>query len=388
MKVQTFFVADLTGWDYLGIIDLVIMKLLHPFIGFLLFVSVAQAAPLRVGVAGLTHSHVHWILGRPDRGDIQLVGIAEPNKALAERFLKQHGLPMSLWFATLEEMIEATKPEAVTAFGSIYEHLAVVKACAPRGIHVMVEKPLAVSVDHASQMQALAKKYNIQLLTNYETTWYATNHKVNELVQKNQLGTLRKIVVHDGHEGPKEIGVNSEFLDWLTDPKQNGGGAVIDFGCYGANLITWLAKGERPVSVMALTQQFKPDIYPKVDDEATILLQYPAMQGIIQASWNWPFSRKDMEVYGATGYALSDNRSNMRIRLQGENTERTETWTDREAPYDDPFALLAAVVQKKITLPAYDLSSLENNMIVVEILEAAIKSVRTGKRVILKPMKH
>ncbi len=388
MKVQTFFVADLTGWDYLGIIDLVIMKLLHPFIGFPLFVSVAQAAPLRVGVAGLTHSHVHWILGRPDRGDIQLVGIAEPNKALAERFLKQHGLPMSLWYATLEEMIAATKPEAVTAFGSIYEHLAVVKACAPRGIHVMVEKPLAVSVDHATQMQALAKRYNIQLLTNYETTWYATNHKAHELVEKNQLGPLRKIVVHDGHEGPKEIGVNSEFLDWLTDPKQNGGGAVIDFGCYGANLITWLAHGERPASVMALTQQFKPDIYPKVDDEATILLEYPGMQGIIQASWNWPFSRKDMEVYGATGYVLSDNRSNLRIRLKEERTERTEILTDREPPYDDPFALLAAVIQNKITLSAYDLSSLENNMIVVEILEAAIQSARTGKRVILKSMKH
>lgn len=349
--------------------------------------NLVQAAPLRVGVAGLTHSHVHWILGRPERGDIQLVGIAEPNKALAERFLKQHGLPMSIWFATIEEMISATRPEAVTAFGSIFEHLAVVKACAPRGIHVMVEKPLAVSVDHAKQMQALAKQYNIHLLTNYETTWYATNHKAHDLVEQNELGKLRKVVVHDGHEGPKEIGVNSEFLDWLTDPKQNGGGAVVDFGCYGANLITWLANGERPSAVMAITQQFKPDIYPKVDDEATIVLEYSGMQGIIQASWNWPFGRKDMEVYGATGYVVSDNRSNMRIRLKGEEKERSEVLSDRQTPYDDPFAMLAAVVQNRITLPAFDLSSLENNMIVVEILEAAKQSARTGKKVMLKEIK-
>lgn len=364
------------------------MKTTIFFIGFLMVTNLVQAAPLRVGVAGLTHSHVHWILGRPERGDIQLVGIAEPNKALAERFLKQHGLPMSLWFATIEEMISATRPEAVTAFGSIFEHLAVVKACAPRGIHVMVEKPLAVSVDHAKQMQALAKQYSIHLLTNYETTWYATNHKAHELVEQNKLGKLRKVVVHDGHEGPKEIGVNSEFLDWLTDPEQNGGGAVIDFGCYGANLITWLANGQRPTSVMALTQQFKPDIYPKVDDEATIVLEYSGMQGIIQASWNWPFSRKDMEVYGATGYVLSDNRSKLRVRLKGETTEQTEILNDRQSPYDDPFALLAAVVENKITLPAYDLSSLENNVIVVEILEAAMQSARTGKKVILKEAKQ
>lgn len=361
---------------------------LNPFLfGLLLISNLAQTAPLRVGVAGLTHSHVHWILGRPDRGDIEIVGIAEPNKELAKRFLEQHKLPMSLWFATLDEMIEKTKPEAVTAFGSINEHLAVVKACAPKGIHVMVEKPLAVSMDHAKQMHTLAKQHNIQLLTNYETTWYATNHKAYELAKNGDLGRLRKVVVHDGHEGPKEIGVNSEFLDWLTDPKLNGGGAVIDFGCYGANLITWLANGQRPVSVMALLQKFKPDVYPKVDDEATIVLEYPGMQGIIQASWNWPFSRKDMEVYGATGYVISDNRTKMRVRLKGEKEEQTEMLNEREAPYDDPFALLAAVVQKKITLPAYDLSSLENNMIVVEILESAIQSARTGKKVVLKENK-
>ncbi len=360
------------------------MKISAFVVCLLLITQCAYAAPLRVGVAGLTHSHVHWILGRADRGDIQIVGIAESNRELAKRFLEQHGLPMSLLFNSLEEMLEKTKPEAVTAFGSIYEHLAVVQACAPRGIHVMVEKPLAVNLDHARQMQALAKKYNIQLLTNYETTWYATNHKTFEMVQQDQLGKLRKIVVHDGHEGPKEIGVNKEFLDWLTDPKQNGGGAVIDFGCYGANLITWLANGQRPVSVTAVLQQFKPDVYPKVDDEATIVVEYPGMQGIIQASWNWPFSRKDMEVYGATGYVISENRSNMRVRLKGEDKEHAEVMTERSAPYDDPFALLAAVIKKQITLPAYDLSSLENNLIVVEILEAAIQSSGTGKKVLLK----
>lgn len=355
---------------------------LSVFLFTILLTSIA--APLRVGVSGLTHTHVHWILGRADRGDIQLVGIAEPNQELALRYLKQHNLPQELWFASLEEMIAKTKPEAVTAFGSIYEHLRVVQLCAPKGIHVMVEKPLAVSMDHALKMKDLANKHGIQLLTNYETTWYATNHKVKQLADGGELGKVRKIVVHDGHEGPKEIGVNTEFLDWLTDPVQNGGGTVMDFGCYGANLITWLAQGRKPTSVTAVLQQFKPDVYPKVDDEATIILEYPDMQGIIQASWNWPFSRKDMEVYGSTGYAHSLDRTSMQIRLKDEDEFRIERLSERAAPYDDPFALLEAVVRKKIVLPDYDLSSLENNMIVVEVLEAAKKSARTGKKVSLK----
>ena len=154
-----------------------------------------------------------------------------------------------------------------------------------------------------TRMEQLAKKHKIHLLTNYETSWYPTTEKTYRLVNDSSyVGAIRKVVIHDGHQGPKEIGVSKEFLDWLTDPVQNGGGALIDFGCYGANLMTYLMKGQEPLSVTAVTQQFKPSIYPKVDDEATIILAYPTAQCIIQASWNWPFGRKDMEVYGESGY--------------------------------------------------------------------------------------
>lgn len=340
--------------------------------------------PLRVGIARLTHSHVHGLLNRPEQGDLEIVGIYEPNKALAQRYAEQYGYSMDIVFDNMENMLKQASPEAVAAFGSIYEHLSVVETCAPLGIHVMVEKPLAVSVEHAQKMKALAEKHNIHLLTNYETTWYATNHKAYKMVvEEDVVGDLRKIVVHDGHEGPKEIGVNQEFLDWLTDPKENGGGAIIDFGCYGANLITWLMKGERPEAVIGLTQQFKPEIYPKVDDEATILLQYPETQGIIQASWNWPFNRKDMEIYGQTGYVMADNSSDMRIRLAGHQQAHQETLPERKAPYNDPFSFLTAVVKGEIKVAPYDLSSLENNMIVVEILEAARKSAESGEKIYL-----
>jgi predicted dehydrogenase len=340
--------------------------------------------PVKVGVAGLTHTHVHWILGREKKGDIEIVGIAEPNRELAQRFAKQHGFSMNLVYNTLEEMLDKTKPEAVTAFNTIFGHLDVVKICAPKGVHVMVEKPLAVNMDHARQMEALAKKHKIHLLTNYETTWYGSNHKAYDMVLKDKaIGDIRKVVVHDGHQGPKEIGVNQEFLDWLTDPVQNGGGALIDFGCYGANLITWLMKGQRPTSVTAVTQQIKPDIYPKVDDEATILVTYPKAQGIIQASWNWPYARKDMEVYGQTGSIHALDRSTMQIRLSEKEPATTTKAADLSGPYIDPFAYLAAVVRGDIQ-SVDDLSSLQNNMIVVEILEAARKSAKEGKTVMLK----
>lgn len=344
-----------------------------------------QNEPLRVGISGLTHTHVHGILSSEKRGEIVIVGIAEPDRELAKRYADQYGFSMSKVYPTLEALVEATKPEAVCAFGSVFEHLQVVETCAPKGIHVMVEKPLAVNLEHAQKMEALAIKHRIQLLTNYETTWYPSQQKAFELIQQQTIGDLRKVVIHDGHRGPKKIGINKEFFNWLTDPELNGGGAITDFGCYGINIMTWLMKGEKPQSVMAVTQQLQPENNPKVDDDATILLSYPHCNATILPSWNWPIGRKDIELYGLTGAIFADNKNQLRIRIaEGYDGFKEEQFLleSRPAPFDDAFALLAAVIKNKVQLPRFDPSSLENNMVVMEILEAAKTSAATGKQIV------
>jgi len=195
--------------------------------------------PIRIGISGLSHSHVHGFLNNTPKDDFLLVGIAENDRHLAKRYAERYGFDPAIVYDDLSEMLDKTKPEGVLAFNSIFGHLEVVEACAPRGIHVMVEKPLAVNGEHARRMAELAREHETLVLTNYETTWYPTNHKAFEMaVTRLAFGPLRKIIVCDGHKGPKEIRVNDEFIAWLTDPELNGGGAVMDFGCYGANLAT------------------------------------------------------------------------------------------------------------------------------------------------------
>ena len=345
-------------------------------------VGAQEPAPLRLGVVGLTHSHVHGLLGRKGRGDVVIVGIAEPNRDLARRYAERYGLSMDIVFGSVTEMLDKTKPTAVAAFGSTFEHLAAVEAAAPRGIHVMVEKPLAVSLAHARKMKALADRHRIVLMVNYETTWYPTLYKAADAVRADAIGPLRKVVVRDGHRGPGKInGVDPEFLEWLNDPVRNGGGALMDFGCYGANLMTYLMQGARPTSVTAVTQHLQPRDYPRVDDEATIVVTYPAAQAIIQASWNWPIGRKDLEIYGTRGYVMTDNRSVMRTRVSESAKESTDTLLEREPPNDDPFSYFKALVERKVVPGEYDPSSLANNMIVMEILDAARKSAREGRTI-------
>ena len=349
----------------------------------LLLISVAQQAqPLRLAVAGTSHGHHSWILGRKDDSIAKVVAIFEPDRSLTERRVKQYRMEPSLFHNDLGRMLDAVKPEAVVAFGSTYDHLAVVEACAPRGIHVMVEKPLATTVEHAERMAGLAGKHGIHLLTNYETSWYPTTDMTKKLTADTAfMGRIRKVVVHDGHPGPKEIGVSDEFLAWLTDPVLNGGGALTDFGCYGANLMTHLLDGQTPLSVTAVTQQWKPHIYPKVDDEATIVVAYPTGQGIIQASWNWPYNRKDMAVYGESGYIVTKNDREMVAKGRKGDEKSYVLKPEDVGTQVNPFAYFSDVIRGRIVMPRFGTYTLENNLIVVRILDAARRSAATGQTV-------
>ena len=356
-------------------------------LAFLLLFSLCflglDAQPLRIGVAGVTHDHLGGVTGALRRGDVEIVGVWEADPRYIHENSLSGRVSENLFYSDLGKMLDETHPEAVVAYGSIKDHLAVVEACAPRGIHVMVEKPLGASLKDARRMAELARRYGIHLLTNYETTWYASNTYVKKQVQEGALGKVFRIDVYDGHEGPIEIGCSKKFTDWLTDPVGNGGGASIDFGCYGANLATWILDGKVPDKVFAVMRQNKPDVYPKVEDDAEITLSYKDVTVNIGASWSWPMNRKDMFVYGLDGYLYQKNARNLTGRIGKKDLEEFSA-PALQAPYNNSFAYLKAVVRGEITVSPTDLSSLENNLTVMRILDAAQRSARSGKAVGLK----
>lgn len=337
-----------------------------------------RTGPLRIAAAGMVHGHVEGLLwAARERRDIELVGIYEPDRAVFDRLAAKYNLDPSLWYPELVAMLDATHPEAVSVMTSIADHRAVADACAPRGVHMLVEKPLAFTADDAHHMAKLARTHGVHILTNYETSWYASIREIHARTHTPGGPEVRKLIFRHGHKGPAEIGCAPEFLAWLTDPAQNGGGALIDFGCYGAVLSTWFMDGQRPLSITASAASLKPPaahggLYRRVDDDATIVLTYPHTTAVIQASWNWTHDAKEMDLY-APGLSFHAGKWDALSIRDADQPPRPLTPTPKPPHMENEWTYLTHVIRGQC--PVDPLSSLEYNVIVSEILDEARRQV-------------
>lgn len=337
-------------------------------------------SPVRLAIIGLDHDAVGDFISRARaRQDIQLVGIVESNQALVTSYARLFNFSTNFFYPTLDSLTARTSAQAAAIFTRTCDHRGAVEACAASKIDVLLEKPLAVNLSDARAMAAAVKTSGIQIMVDYETSWYSSIATAYAIVHnQHAIGDPRKIIVIAGDQGPRDAGCSDSFLAWLTDPALSGGGALTDFGCYGADLMTWFMAGQRPETVLAQSANLKPDIYPRVEDEATILLTYTNAQGIIQASWNLPFSERSLQIYGNTGYVFAPEMDLLRFRLAGTSESELQLQGQSDSgTLTDDISYLVAMVRGEVK-PSGP-SSLQANLITAEILDAARKSIELHK---------
>ena len=349
----------------------------------------AQAHPadrkIKLAIVGLDHDHVWGLLkDLTEEPSAELVAIADGHPELVDR-AKTKVTANVKFYSDYVRMLDEMKPDGVIVTTENDRHLEILRECAKRHINYSAEKPMATTADDAREMERLANQAGIKVMVNYWNVWVAPTHELYHRVKENQVGPIQKIIVQYGHQGPKEIGVSKYFADWLYDPVKNGGGAIMDFGCYGAELAVWL-KG-RPSRVSAVTQKLKVAQHNPVDDDATIILDYPDGQAIIEASWDWPYSMGQVEAFGAKGSLLA-TRNDLFFRSPTDNVAKVGLEGERVA-VDPPPRMTGNPISYFVecirnNTPIEDPLSMKLNVQVMEILDAARESVRTGKQQELK----
>jgi predicted dehydrogenase len=343
-------------------------------------ISFGIALPLaaqeyKIAIVGLVHSHVWGHLARVARegAPAKLVAIAEPNAELVAEAKK--AAPAVPYYDDYRKMLDEVKPDIVWAFVENNRHLEIAQACAPRKIQVMFEKPLAATYKEALEIERLAAKHGIRVLTNYQMAWWPANYAAKAQADKGELGKIWRLHGIVGHGGPGSEGVrNKYFFAWLTDPVQNGAGALMDFGCYNALWSLWYLG--RPESVYATVNHLRPERFPKVEDNAALILSYKNGVGIFEGSWDLPRGFQDLEVFGLSGSTyMTSNKVELRKGRQTQEVPLTPLEPDRA----EPIAYM--VSRMKQNQPLDGLVALPINVGVAEIIEAARQSVKTGRTV-------
>jgi len=337
------------------------------------------AQEYKIAVIGLVHSHVWGQLPAMLKGDpAKLVGIAETIPDLIEE-AKKRGAASVPFYSDYRKLLDEARPDIVWAFVENNRHLEIVAACAPRKIHVIFEKPLASTHRDALAIQKLARKHSIEVMTNYQMAWWPSQYAAKAEVDAGAVGPVWRVRGIVGHGGPGSGGTGKYFFDWLTDPEKNGAGALMDFGCYNALWALWYLG--RPQSVYAHSNQLRPETFPKVEDNSTVILSYKNGVAILEGSWDLPRGFQDLELFGLKGSVYMRSGS---VEVRAGRTEPRQVPLQPLAPERSaPIAYLVHCLRDK--KPVEGLVAIDINVAVNEIIEAAKQSIKSGKAVPLPP---
>jgi predicted dehydrogenase len=336
---------------------------------------------LRVGVLGMTHDHLWWWLPHLLESPLgDLAAAADPHAELRTRVQKEFDCPKV--YDTYEGMLEEEALDAVWIYCDHVTKAQLAVKAAERGLHVMVEKTMAANVKDARMMLAAARDAGVLLMVNWPFCWDmpAMQHTL-KLALSGKIGRIWCTKFRGAHGGPVEYGHSHYFANWLFDEKLSGGGAIIDYGGYGATLARHLLG--QPSRVMAMAGHLVKD-YVELDDNAMFMMQYPRAMALMECSWTQAGMATSYvtTIYGTEATLISSPFKETILLADPEHKHGIEIEPEKPAgDLENEAAYFLSRIAKE--LPVEGMCSPEQSLDAQEIVEAAIISARTGQAVSL-----
>ena len=261
----------------------------------------------RIAVLGLDHDHVWTVAAEFQASDgVDVIAAADRDGQLRAKAERDLGV---LTYENFTELLDRERLDAVCIYTDNRSSAELAIDAALRGLHVLVEKPMAKNATDAERMIDAAEQNGTRLMVNWPFAWWPNLQLATRMVlDENTIGRLLQVRYRGAHEGIVAMGHSQQFADWVEDEERAGGGALVDYCCYGAVLARVLLG--QPNAVSGLAGNFcRDDI--SVEDNAVILMQYPRAMAIAEASWtqHGKLGAYAPMIYGETGSLLVGPRA-------------------------------------------------------------------------------
>ncbi len=334
---------------------------------------------LRIGVLGLHHDHVWGNLEElVQLGEAaELVGAADPHPELRDRYGSLYG---GETFPDYESLLDTVELDAVYVFASNRVSEDLVVAACERGLHCLVEKPMASTLAGAERMLAAAETAGVRLMINWPFAWWPQLQHALRLAQAGEIGHLWQVKYRAAHEGPVELGCSKYFCEWLYDERLNGAGALMDYCCYGALLAQVLLGAPSSVSGVKLSTGLKPDL--RLEDNAILILGYPHALATTEASWTQigKLTAYTTVIYGSSGTLMVEPRQGAALhKATAESPEGEEIAVPPVAPELASASAHFLHLVGNPEAPVHPLCQARQGRNAQEILEAGLIAAREGR---------
>ena len=332
---------------------------------------------MKFGVIGLSHDHVWDVLPElVENENVELVAATSLQTPLLDRAKKEYDVNV---YTDSQEMAASEQLDAVVIYGNNRNGAEEAVKALERDWHVLIEKPLAADLEGANALLQTADSAGKRLMVNWPITWWPQVQQAIAMAQAGEIGEIWQVRYRAAHQGPQEMGASEYFCDWLYDPNRNGGGALLDYCCYGAVLSRVLMG--RPHSVTAVSGQLlKTDL--DAEDNAVLLMQYPKGISIAEASWTQVDKMTNYRtvIYGSKGTLLAEPEKG-RLLLATEKCPEGEEIeiVNPEEHLSGPIVHFLHGVESEQSF--HPLCQAGHCRDVQEVLELGMESASTGKRV-------
>ena len=350
--------------------------------------------PLRVAGLNFDHMHMGDLLRMCHKNPgVEIVGICDERRERMRAAAASFDLPKGRVFTDPDRCLRETGPDFVILCPATARHADYVERVAPYGVHILVEKPFAASLQEADRMIAAARRSGRLLAINWPLRWYPCHVTAHRLVREGRIGALQEVHFYDGNRGPlwhladKVEVTPTEAMkrrSWFYR-RDSGGGSLLDYLGYGATLGTWYHGGAKPIEVTAVADQPRG---LEVDEHSVTIARYAAGLSTFETRWGTFTDPWILQPQPKCGFVLKvedgtissyDYDRTVRVQTRRRPAARDVPVDALRPPVRDPISYFAHCIREGC--PVEGPLAPEIARIGQQIVDSAMKSARLRRTV-------